>query len=75
MSLITVDLSSIPVPAQNRVRSAFFPLVRSETITNPNEVDDTAIKNYLDNIVSQRTEETEKESHRASFSYSPPNLG
>lgn len=75
MSLITIDLDSLTSDDKLKVQIGMFGLLKSETITQPSEVDNASLKAYLDNLVDTRTCNEERKSHEGSFSYTAPVLG
>lgn len=75
MSLITIDLDSLTSDDKLKVQIGMFGLLKSETITQPSEVDNASLKAYLDNLVDARTYNEEKKVHDGDFSYIKPVLG
>ena len=75
MSLITIDLDSLTSDDKLKVQTGMFGLLKSETITQPSEVDNASLKAYLDNLVDARTYNEEKKVHDGDFSYIKPVLG
>ena len=75
MSLITIDLDSLTAGDKLKVQTGMFGLLHGEAIRQPSEVDNAALKAYLDNLVDTRTCNEERKSHDGAFSYTAPVLG
>lgn len=74
MALITVDLDSLSGEDITRVQNCWFPLVKSDSITQASEVDSASLKAYFDNLVNTKIKEEEEKTYKDSFNYTPPTL-
>jgi hypothetical protein len=75
MPLITIDLDSLTPGDKLKVQEGWFGLLKSETITQPSEVDNASFKTYFDNLVDTRTCNEEKKAYDGDFTYTNPVLG